>query len=228
MSLLATPMTASQIVRAVLLSATWRLREFLAIILVLWTLGLIAGAIHPLGYLLSLMVLTSSMWLVETWGILAALRSKDQARAYNQILSLTLGMMMCSSILPFLLPNRFSSVLLGSGSPAFLLALSLGSYREVHFAFLHADYPLLHWLGINTGEGPLPVLAACIFGIVGPALGGWWCCRYAIDHFDRLVGRPWRAGSMAEDRPGVRSTKHVAIAPERAEWLAAGHDAAPG
>jgi ABC-2 family transporter len=201
-SLLATPMTARPIVRAAIRATAWRLREFLTILLVLWTLGLILGSIHPFGYLVSLMVLAASTWLLATWGVRAALQLTDQARAIGKSLNLALGLLLFSSAVPFLLPSRFSSVLLGAGSHPFVLSLSLASYREVRAAFHFASYPTLQWIGLNTGEGPLLVLATCLLGIVGPALGGWWNWRYAIENFDRLVGRPWRAGQVAADRPG--------------------------
>jgi ABC-2 family transporter protein len=211
-SLLATPMTGHEIVRAAILATAWRLREFLTILLVLWTLGLIAGAIHPLGYLVSLLVLAASSWLLATWGIRAALQVMDQSRALSLSLNVALFSLLFSSALPFLLPSRFSSVLLGAGSHPFVLSLSLASYREVRAAFRFASYPMLQWLGIDTGEGPILVLATCVLGIVGPALGGWCCWRYALANFDRLVGRPWRAVPLDEHRPGVRREKHLGAA----------------
>ena len=216
-SLLATPMTARPIVRAAILATAWRSREFLAILLVLWTLGLIAGAIHPFGYLVSLMVLAASTWLLATWGVRAAIQVTDQARAIGKSLNLALGLLLFSSAVPFLLPSRFSSVLLGAGSHGFVLSLSLASYREVRAAFAYEAYPTLQWIGINTGEGPLSILATCVIGILGPALGGWWIWRYALANFDRLVGRPWRDGPVAEERPGVGRVEHVTIASAQAD-----------
>ncbi len=99
-SLLATPMTARQILRSAILAAAWRLREMVTIVLILWTLGLIAGSIHPLGYLVSVTVLAASMWLLAAWGALAAVRHQDQARATMQGLNLTMSLLVVSSALP--------------------------------------------------------------------------------------------------------------------------------
>ena len=196
-----------------ILATVWRLREFLTIMLVLWTLGLIAGAIHPLGYLVSLMVLAASTWLLATWGVRAAVRTMDQASGRRPEPQPDPGVA-CSFPAPYRSFCRagFSSVLFGAGSHRFVLSLSLATYREVRAAFAYASYPTLQWLGLNTGEGPLSVLATCVIGILGPALGGWWCWRYALTNFDRLVGRPWRAGPVAADRPGVGRVEHLAIA----------------
>ena len=50
-SLIATPLTVRDILRSKMLAALWQMPWMLATVLVLWTIGLIAGAIHPLGYL---------------------------------------------------------------------------------------------------------------------------------------------------------------------------------
>ena len=72
------------------------------------------------------------------------------------------------------------------------------SYSDVRAALHYAVYPPLEWMGIGTGEGPLWALATCVLGIVIPAVGGWWAWRSTIAHFDRLVGRPWRAKAAAD------------------------------
>jgi hypothetical protein len=215
-SLLATPMTARQIVRSAILAATWRLRELVTIVLILWTLGLIAGSIHPLGYLVSVTALATSMWLLAAWGVLAAVRHQDQARTALQGLNLTMSLLVVSSALPFLMPARLNSVIFGAGSYPLVLCLSLASYQEVRAAFEYAAYPPLQWIGIDTGEGPLTVILTCMLGIAGPALGGWWFWRHSLVHFDRLVGRPWRPGAATE--PASRSTSMPA--PEAGSLLA--------
>ncbi len=68
--------------------------------------------------------------------------------------------------------------------------LSLFSYRDVRGAVQYAAYPHLEWIGIHSREGALPVVAACLIGLVVPALGGLWIWRYSLRHFDRLIGRP--------------------------------------
>jgi ABC-type Na+ efflux pump permease subunit len=48
-SLIATPLTARDILRSKMLAALWRVRLLLATLLGLWIIGLVAGAIHPIG-----------------------------------------------------------------------------------------------------------------------------------------------------------------------------------
>ena len=97
-----------------------------------------------------------------------------------------------TAALPIFLPAGISSVLLGSGSSPFVLWLAEFSYRDLRNALQYPAYPHLHWIGIETGEGPLRVAATCLIGIVAPVLGGFSVWRYATAHFDRLIGRPWR------------------------------------
>jgi ABC-type Na+ efflux pump permease subunit len=195
-SLLTTPMTARDILQSALLATVWRIRQPIAVLGVLWTMGLLAGAIHPLGYLLAMLNLAASMWLFIVWGLWASVWTRDRAAASGHSFSLAFLTLLFLA-LPFLLPARFNSVLLGAGSNLFVGWMSLVSYRDVRAALQYAVYPPLEWMGIGTGEGPLWALAACFLGIVAPAAGGWWVWRYTIAHFDRLVGRPWRAEAAA-------------------------------
>jgi ABC-type transport system involved in multi-copper enzyme maturation permease subunit len=198
-SLIATPLSASDILRQKMLTSFWRFRLSFATLILLWTLGLLAGAIHPLGILLSLLGLCSSTWCLVGWGILCALRAKNSAAASNPALSLALMLLLGSAALPFFLPARFSTVLMGFGSPPFLLWLTQFSYRDLSNLWHYPAYPHLDWIGIYTKEGPLEVAATCLLGILAPALSGIVVWRYATAHFDRLVGRPWKAEESGGD-----------------------------
>ena len=190
-SLLATPLVAREILRSTFLAVVWRLRGLIEIIVVLWTIGLIAGAVHPIGYLLAMLNFAASTWLFAVWGVRASTGSKDQAEATGKSINLAFLSLLFLA-LPALLPNRFNSVLFIAGSHPFVSCLSLASYRDVRAALAHESYPLLEWIGLHTGEGSLWVIATCLIGIIVPTLGGWWAWRNAVAHFDRLVGRPWR------------------------------------
>jgi ABC-type transport system involved in multi-copper enzyme maturation permease subunit len=195
-SVLATPMTARAILRSALLATVWRIRQPIALLGVLWTMGLLAGAVHPFGYLLTILNLTASVWFFTVWGLWASVRARDRAAATGLSFSLAFLTLLFLA-LPFLLPVRFNSVLVGAGSHLFVGWMSLVSYRDVRAALHFTAYPPLEWMGIGTGEGPHWALATCFLGIVAPAVGGWWAWRYAIAQFDRLVGRPWRAEPAA-------------------------------
>jgi ABC-type transport system involved in multi-copper enzyme maturation permease subunit len=190
-SLIATPLTARDILWAKSLATFWRLRLGVGTIVVLWTLGLIAGAIHPLGFVLSLLLLFSWTWFMVACGIICAIQSRIAELATPPIIGFAY-LLIGTAALPIFLPAGMSSVLLGSGSSPFVLWLAEFSYRDLRNALHYPVYPHLQWIGIRSGEGPLWVAATCLIGIVAPMLWGVFVWRYAIAHFDRHVGRPWR------------------------------------
>ena len=79
-SLIATPLTARDILRSKMLAALWRMRLLLATLLGLWTIGLVAGAIHPIGFVGSVLVLAALIWLMLTFGIVYLGRSERHGR----------------------------------------------------------------------------------------------------------------------------------------------------
>jgi ABC-type Na+ efflux pump permease subunit len=195
-SLIATPLTARDILWAKTLATFWRLRWIVGTMVVLWTLGLIAGAIHPLGFVLSVLVLFSWTWFMIAWGMLCAIKARVAELATFPGISLAY-LLIGTAVLPIFLPTSISSVLLGSGSSPFVLWLAEFSYRDLRNALHYPAYPHLQWIGIGTGEGPLRVAATCLIGVVAPVLGGLFIWRDAVAHFDRLVGRPWRKDPAA-------------------------------
>jgi ABC-type transport system involved in multi-copper enzyme maturation permease subunit len=215
-SLLATPMSARAILQSALLATVWRIRQPIATLGVLWTMGLLAGALHPLGYLLAILNLAASVWLFTACGVRVSVRAQDPAVAAGHSFYLAFLTLLFLAM-PFLLPVRFNSVLFGAGSHVFVGWMSLVSYRDVRAALHYTVYPPLEWMGIGTGEGPLWSLATCVLGIIVPAVVGWWAWRYAIAHFDRLVGRPWRVEAAADPTSGLKLLLTPKPAPPLAE-----------
>jgi hypothetical protein len=145
---------------------------------------------------LTLLALSASTWFLAAWGLYCAIGAKNNAEASNPSMTLVL-LLMFSGGLPFLLPARFSSVLLGAGSPPFVLWLAQFSYRDLRNMMQYSAFPLLSWVGIKTGEGPFWVAATCFVGIFVPALVGTFVWRRAVARFDRVIGRPWKEEETA-------------------------------
>jgi ABC-type Na+ efflux pump permease subunit len=221
-SLIATPLTARDILRSKMLAALWQTRWIVTTLLVLWTIGLIAGAIHPVGYLAQVIGMAAWTWFFLARGTLASVRAKDQAAAIG--ISGRLAMLLnFSGAVPILLPSRLSSVLLGVGSLPFVSYLTLASYRDVRAAMRFSAYPPLQWMGINTGEGVFSIVVTTLIALIAPVLGGLYYWRYANAHFDRLIDRPWRSDVEVEkqgtadainrpDPPSERGEKAVLAA----------------
>ena len=216
-SLIATSLSAREILRSKLLAAIWRLRALGATTLTLWTAGLVAGAIHPLGFLAAVLITCAFSWMYLTVGLLSSVKAPDVARATNP--SFTLYFVLTGSIaLPFLLPARYNSVLWGAGAAPFVTNLSLLSYRDMCTNVAYQAPPFLQWLPITVSDGAIPVTLACLAAVVLPGLAGLWFWRYSVAHFDRLIGRPCKtpAESCPEHR-GVLATVAIAQLPSTVE-----------
>jgi ABC-type transport system involved in multi-copper enzyme maturation permease subunit len=188
-SLISTPLSARDILRSKLLASLWRLRGLLLTLLVLWTMGLLAGAIHPVGYLLAVLEVAAWTGMLLAIGLWASVRAPDPTTPPGFTLSLVM-LPLLSGLLPFVLPTRLNSVVLGVASEPFVTWLSLFSYRDVRAALRYAVYPHLAWAGIGTGEGSFLVLATCVLGIILPAVAGFSVWKYLVAEFDPLIGRP--------------------------------------
>ncbi len=198
-SLIATSLTARDILRSKMVAALWRLRVILATLVALWTIGLVAGAIHPAGYFVSLVVVAAWTWLMLVSGMSLSVAPKDMAASTNR----TVGLVYLTTgtvALPFFLPRMMNSVLLGASSPPFVAWMSLVSYRDVRNAWQYSVYPALQWMHIDTGEGPISVAATCLFGIILPAVCGLYVWRDALANFDRLLGRPCKTTRIPSHR----------------------------
>ena len=168
-SLIATPLSGRDILLGKLRAALWRLRGIGITILTLWTLGLVTGAIHPLGYLAAILTLATSTGFYLVAGLLAALKASDQhATAGGRALGLVI-LPISSAFLPFCLPAAVGSIAWGVASTPLIAWLSLVSYREASIAWHSPVYPLLHWIGVDWGDGTLMVVLTCTIAIIAPS-----------------------------------------------------------
>jgi ABC-type Na+ efflux pump permease subunit len=195
-SLIATPLSGRDILLGKLRAALWRLRGIGITILTLWTLGLLTGAIHPLGFLAAVLTLATSTGFYLVAGLLAALKATDHAKAAGQGLGIVV-IPISSAFLPFFLPAAVASIAWGVASTPLIAWLSLVSYREASIAWQSPVYPLFHWVGFDWGDGTLMVVLTCAVAIITPALLGRWLWNFSLANFDRMVGRPCRDAPTA-------------------------------
>jgi ABC-type Na+ efflux pump permease subunit len=196
--LIATPLTGREILRAKMLGAAWRARRKLALPVVLWALGLLAGALHPLGVLAALGSLGVAGWFLVSLATYHSLRARDPGQAAGWptflVLVLTIG-----PLAGLMVPG---SALLHAGSPAFHAWASLASYEDVRDLLRSGVYPPLAKVGVGTADGLLAVLAACLAVLIAEGVAAALLTRAAYRGFDAAVGRPTRAG-----RTGPASNK---------------------
>ncbi len=188
-SLLATPLSGREILRSAILAGLWRARYVLFLPLLVWMIGLAAGAIHPIGFVVSVLEVVAACWMVATLGALGAVRAPrdDVAPDYGVASTLFLA---CTGLIVIFLPAGLNPVLIGFTSLPLIAWTSLVSWREMAGATSHLLDPRYPWGGFADGQMPLVVFGAWGAAIVGPWAIGTWSWRYAVAHFDRLVGRP--------------------------------------
>ena len=85
-SLIATPLDGREILRAKMIGAVWKVRAGAFLLLVLWSIGLLAGSVHPVGFGAAVVLLGVSMWFMAALGTFASLVSRDTAQASNRAL----------------------------------------------------------------------------------------------------------------------------------------------
>ena len=183
-SLTSSFLTAPEIVWAKLIGAPWSLRALGQGILALAIIGLVAGAVHPLGFCLFLVLMGTFTWFTSALGTLVSLWSKTTTRALAfTIITLAItngGYLFCC------IPLRTQGgPWIASGCMPFPVYMSLLSYQDVW-----------HILGFEHIWGPfggtrrMEFLAA--FAIAFTAYGSLALLLTVIatKDFDRISGRP--------------------------------------
>ena len=206
-SLIATPLTARDILRAFMLSSLWRSRILIATLLALWTIGLAAGAIHPVGFAVSLLLASAWTWFMLAFGVSISVSAKNSNETVAPNLSLTL-LTAGSSVLPYLLPRALNSIVLGACSPPLMIWLALVSHREMRTALRYSVYPAIDWMRHANGESVLTVIATLAVSVIVPWLGGLYLWRRTLAKFDQKIGRPWKSNLLRSDTHSESSSDH--------------------
>jgi hypothetical protein len=189
--LMATPLSAWEMLRAKVIGVCWKLRWALSGLVGLWTIGLVVGSVHPLGFVAGLVMLLVASGFIIVLGTTRALRSDDRKRATDSCI-FVMVLLTFSGLLPRVLPEDASSALLGAGSVPLLLWLALVSWHDVDTAFRTGVYPQLELLAFNGGEGASSVLGTLLIGLIGYALAIVLLTGAALRRFDADAGRAER------------------------------------
>jgi hypothetical protein len=80
-SLRATLVTETEIVRGKLIGAAWGARRLFLALGAIWTVGLLAGAIHPLGVLAATVALGVFAWFASALGLFLSIKARNSTRA---------------------------------------------------------------------------------------------------------------------------------------------------
>jgi ABC-type Na+ efflux pump permease subunit len=172
-SLLATPLEGAEILRGKMFGALRTTASAGVTVGLLWLIGLVLGAIHPLGFLLALVGLVLFAWYSTVLGTYFSLISKTTWRAQLWTQAIMIAPHLCC-YLP--LP-----------SPLFMIGIAPLSYADVHHTFSE----------IPRFNGPWWVVCLGI-AYVGLGIGVYVVATYKLTHeaFRRIeieagrLGRP--------------------------------------
>jgi hypothetical protein len=198
-SLMATALTGWEILRAKMLAAIWRARNAGLTLIALWAVGLLAGAVHPLGFLSAVAGLIVIGAFYAALGVSLSLQIGDRKQINNVILLVVLCLLPVSG-LAIMLPSS-ASILLGACSTPLLIWSSLFSHEDVHSLVHSGVLPQLGGTSIKPGMSARMVLAACWIAMIAHAVGAFFLTRSTCRGFDSLVGRPVR--SQSDPRAGT-------------------------
>lgn len=194
--LIATPLTGREILRAKMLAAAWRTRKILTIPIGLWAVGLLAGALHPLGVLSAAVALGVATWFLVALGAYQSLRAKDPGQATVRtilpVMLLTFGPLVVL-LVPWAAPLQATSTV-------FHAWLSLASYEDVRDLLRSGVFPPLARLGVRTAGGTRAVLAASLVALIAQGIAAVLLTRAAYRGFDSAVDRPIRARRSRDGR----------------------------
>jgi len=193
LGLIATPLTGREVLRAKMLGAAWRARSVSLGMAGLWGLGLVTGAVHPLGFAAAAVGLGVSTWLVVAFGTFVSLWSSDRKQANARALLPAMLLPMTGLVLAGL-PARMATLWVEVGSMPFLTWAILVSHDDVRAAARSGALPPLADLGLKTGEGAGTVAAVWLVSVAAQAAAAYLFTRLAFRGFDAAVGRPTRDG----------------------------------
>lgn len=217
-SLVSTPLSGFEIIRAKMFGAFWSTRWMALFLLPLWGLGLISGAVHPVGIVLVGVETAIFLWFVAALGTFLSLYSKTSTRA--MIRTLAILIVINGAYLMCFIPAQLDTSLIAFGVTPMIEALSLVSSDD-----------LWRTLGaVLGGYKPTGIPERSIDMVLTCALGTWIYAASAIvltwmtiSNFDTKVGRPARPDGdrRGKDRP---DTSQVVFKPKTPKPDAPGAD----
>jgi hypothetical protein len=180
--LTSTPLESSEIIKAKILGAFWRVRGLLVALIFVWLVGLFCGAVYPLGFLAALAVASTALTFIAVLGTYFSLRSKSSARAIAAtIVTLVIvsgGSLMCCDPLS----DVPLGILAAAGCPPLIVPCALLPLPEMVRLLQFSFCPPSPALIILTG-----FLCLALYGSLALVL--YYLC---LNRFELEVDRPRR------------------------------------
>jgi hypothetical protein len=180
LGLLATPLSGWEILRAKMLGPVLKGGGSTLTLIGLWTVGLMAGAVHPVGLLAAFTGLAVSAWFYSAVGVSTSIREGAMERAAHP-LAFMVGIVVAIGAAYLL--AAISVVLAWS---------SLLSYEDVHCVVHSGAFPQFGTTKLRTVMGARTVVGVWLAGTTALAAGAFSLTRATCRDFDVTVGRPTR------------------------------------
>ena len=129
-SLRTTLVTDREIVGGKLIGAIWGCKRLVWALAIMWTVGLLAGAIHPLGVLAAGLALGAYTWFGSALGVYLSLRARNSTRALVSAVAVLL-FLNGGYLALFAALRNATSWIAGAGVTPFVVWASLVSYPDV-------------------------------------------------------------------------------------------------
>lgn len=192
LSLIVTPLTAVEIVRAKMIGAIWSVRWLVLVWTALALIGTALGAVHPAGFAGAGIVLVVNVWFAAALGTTFSLRARTSARA----LTATVGsLVLCNGgylllCLPFARESSFPYL----GVSPFVAGLSLMSYEDVRMLLLQVNQP-------DGIFDRVDLMTTAIASIIAYGFYAALLTFYLVLNFDDVIDRPRTSGRRRATRP---------------------------
>jgi ABC-type transport system involved in multi-copper enzyme maturation permease subunit len=202
LGVIATPLSGAEILPSKILGALWRIRDCVGALLGLWLVGLLSGALHPLGLVAALVSLGAAISFYVVWGTYTSLWAGSRGTAMNRTLPLAILFPMSAAFLYLAIQPAFRCALT-AGSVPLLTWSALLSYDDVAAMCDSGAFPQVAAFRIPMPPSAFELIATWILGTTVYALGAFLIGRAVFRGFDAAVDRPRRNSSsrIGRDRP---------------------------
>jgi hypothetical protein len=178
LALISTPLSGGEILDGKLAGTLWKVRDGAFTLLGLWWIGVISGAIHPIGFVMASGVLIATAFFFIAQGQALALFSLHPERSGKPVIS------------PVFLPVLIAATLVQIAAPMMLVWASLFSYEDWASILDSGLFPQFTETDLANTMRARSVLVTCLSGMTILALGAALLLHTNARSFDESIGRP--------------------------------------
>jgi hypothetical protein len=186
-SLISTPMDGTEILRGKVAGAFWSARYLFAGLLILWTTGVVAGSLHPFGFVLLVGATTVYSAFAVALGMhfssICRTSTRSLVATFATLLFLYGGYMLCCMPAFITSGADFLGVVIISGMTYYVEWAAACSYQDVASFFGGSQF---------IGHYRWQVISAYLLSVAGYGLAAFLLLQNRIVRFDEDAERPRR------------------------------------